>query len=116
MNNDVILGSLGLIFFSAGIVQIASLVYIKRKCISKVETLLFGHSMSDSSALMIVGFAAMNYGGAFLIKWSARRSKLDDKIDNVPENLRTPFKIFFISTFVGVFCLIVSSVFKESSV
>jgi hypothetical protein len=83
---------------------------------TKVEILLFGYSMNNDMSMITTGFAAMNYGGAFLFKFSARRSKLEDKIDNVPENLRRPFKIVFISTFVGVFCLIIGGIFSPAPV
>ncbi len=96
----------------SGFIMIGLMFYIGKTRIKAIDKVVYGFEFPNDSifALMI---RVPNYSGAFLWKWSAKRSGLEGKIEHFDAKFRWPFKAVMLLTIFGITCFIVAGIIKE---
>ncbi len=105
-----------LIFVVCALLSIFTVIglmfYIGKTRVKAIDKVVWGYEFPNDSIFALM-LRVPNYGGAFLSKWSAKRSGLEGKIEHFDETFKWPFKVVFILTFVSVACFIIAGVIKE---
>ncbi|MCF6324509.1 MAG: hypothetical protein L3J89_09335 [Gammaproteobacteria bacterium] len=60
------------------------------KRIKQIDKAVYGHEFQDDN-IVAIAIRTVNYGMPFLWKWHAKRSGLEDKIDQFDKRFRWPF-------------------------
>ncbi|MCF6255751.1 MAG: hypothetical protein L3K25_05535 [Gammaproteobacteria bacterium] len=105
-----------LILFFLGVIliflMIALMFYIGRTRIKEIDKVVYGFEFPNDS-IFALGLRVPSYGGAFLWKWSAKRSGLEGKIEHFDKRFRWPFIAVFLLMIFGVLMMILAGVFRK---
>ncbi len=92
---QIILAVLALAAVTAAFLMIVLIFYIGRTRIKEIDKMVYGFEFPNDS-IFALGLRVPNDGGAFLWKWSEKRSGLEGKIEHFDKRFRWPF--------IAVFC------------
>ncbi len=110
--SQIILTVIGFLVVIAGFLMIGLLFYIGRTRIKEIDKVVYGFEFPNDS-IFALGLRVPNYGGAFLWKWSAKRSGLEGKIEHFDKRFRWPFIAVFLLMIFGVLMMILAGVFRK---
>jgi hypothetical protein len=88
-------------------IVIGLMFFIGKTRIKAIDKVVYGFGFPNESIFALL-IRVPNYGGAFLWKWSARRSGLEGKIEHFDETFRWPFKAVILLTIFGITCSVMA--------
>jgi len=93
-------------------IAIGLMFYIGKTRIKEIDKAVLGYEYPHDSIFSLM-LRIPNYGGGFLWKWSAKRGKLQGKIEHFDSKFKWPFVLSFLLMMAGIFCLIISVLIGE---
>ena len=100
------------LFGVSAFILIALLFYIGRTRIKEIDKVVYGFEFPNDS-IFALGLRVPSYGGAFLWKWSAKRSGLEGEIEHFDRHFRWPFIAVFVLMIFGIFMMTLAVLFKQ---
>lgn len=105
----IVLGLCGLIL---SFTVIGLMFFIGKTRIKEIDKVVYGYEFPNDSI-----FAQMirvpSYGGAFLWRWSAKRSGLKAKIEHFDKSFQWPFKVVLLLSFLSIICFVLAYVIQN---
>ncbi len=91
----------------SGFIVIGLMFFIGKTRIKAIDKVVWGYEFPNDSIFALM-LRVPNYGGAFLWKWSAKRSGLEGKIEQFDAKFRWPFKAVMLLTIFGITCSVMA--------
>jgi len=75
-------------------IALLNIIYLKQTKLREAELLFRGHEIMTAN-FFTAGLACLQYGGAFVSRWMAKRSHMLEACEKIPECTQLYFKIHF---------------------
>ena len=85
---------LWIIFILGSFTTIGMVFYLGKRHVKEIDRVVYGHEFPNDSIFALL-VRIPNYAGAFTFQWSAKRSRLADKIEQFDNSFRKPFIITY---------------------
>lgn len=105
----LILGFTGLL---SSFTAIGLMFFIGKTRIKEIDKVVYGYEFPHDSIFAQL-IRVPGYGGAFLWKWSAKRSGLNGKIEHFDKQFQWPFKAVLLLFIISVTCFVLASVIQN---
>ncbi len=95
-----------------GLISFGFLFYIGKTRVKEIDKAVLGYEFPHDSIFALM-LRVPNYAGGFMWKWSARRGRLEGKIEHFDAEFRWPFIAFMVLTIVGLSSLVIGIILQK---